>query len=166
MTMLNEDIVKELAKYDDLFNGFSYNDIIPERNEDEDEKEEETGVSLNPQETNGHIEENKSPISSSDSEEDVAKLEDRLKKEQLGSASLEKDSEIVHGSSKPEILVHTEEVNSLPSSPQKESESGKIEEPHHQEIKENLPSPCLNGDSPQKEENTPQQDKPEQKENS
>lgn len=30
MTMLNEEIVKEMSKYDDMFNGFSYNDIIPE----------------------------------------------------------------------------------------------------------------------------------------
>ena len=34
MTMLNEEIIKELAKYDELFNGFSYNDIIQEKDEE------------------------------------------------------------------------------------------------------------------------------------
>ncbi len=34
MTMLNEEIVKEMSKYDDMFNGFSYNDIVPEELEE------------------------------------------------------------------------------------------------------------------------------------
>ena len=33
MTMLNEDIVKEISKYDKMFDGFSYNDIVPEAGE-------------------------------------------------------------------------------------------------------------------------------------
>lgn len=39
MTMLNEEIIKELAKYDELFNGFSYNDIIQEKDEEAPEDE-------------------------------------------------------------------------------------------------------------------------------
>jgi hypothetical protein len=34
--MLNEDMVKEMMKYDDLFNGFSYNDIIEEEEVEHD----------------------------------------------------------------------------------------------------------------------------------
>lgn len=41
MTMLNEEIVKEMSKYDDLFNGFSYNDIIQEKEEGEMEGPED-----------------------------------------------------------------------------------------------------------------------------
>jgi hypothetical protein len=40
MTMLNEEIIKELAKYDELFNGFSYNDIIQEKDEEAPEEEQ------------------------------------------------------------------------------------------------------------------------------
>jgi hypothetical protein len=36
MTMLNEDMVKEMKKYDDMFNGFSYNDIIEEEDVEHD----------------------------------------------------------------------------------------------------------------------------------
>ena len=36
MTMLNEEIVKELAKYDELFNNFSYNDVVKDVDEEND----------------------------------------------------------------------------------------------------------------------------------
>ena len=39
--MLNEEIIKELAKYDEYFDGFSYNDIIQEKDEEVPEEMQE-----------------------------------------------------------------------------------------------------------------------------
>lgn len=44
MTMLNEEIVKEMSKYDELFNGFSYNDIIQEHEEGEMDQPEDDHI--------------------------------------------------------------------------------------------------------------------------
>lgn len=44
MTMLNEEIVKEMSKYDELFNGFSYNDIVQENEEGEMDQPEDDHI--------------------------------------------------------------------------------------------------------------------------
>lgn len=83
MTMLNEEIVKELAKYDDMFQGFSYNDIIQEKNDDEDDKEEETTHTEEMVEGKPHPGE-VAEESSSDSEENMERHADRVKDELMG----------------------------------------------------------------------------------
>lgn len=87
MTMLNEEIVKELSKYDDMFNGFSYNDIGQERNEEEEDKEEEMRMEDNPN-AEGYIMDE----TSDDSDYDIGELADGAKNEDLGLKPMRKKS--------------------------------------------------------------------------
>lgn len=81
--MLNEEIVKEMSKYDDMFNGFSYNDIIQEKFEDDEDKDEE-----NPQAENNadavQDEGEGQEDSSDDSDNEIANLGEVMNNPELG----------------------------------------------------------------------------------
>ena len=128
MTMLNEEIVKELAKYDELFNGFSYNDIIPERQEDEEEKEEEMGEAMHPHEQTPHADGNKSVSSSDDSEDDVAKLEDKLKHQHQGGLPKPDHLEVEVSSSKSKKKGSSDLLSPSKASPGKPKDERKAPE--------------------------------------
>jgi hypothetical protein len=83
MTMLNEEIVKELAKYDELFTNFSYNDVtMGDKNGDDDD---ENGLMVDPRRLQPENSTPKEPEDdgedSSDSEkeprEDVGAMEEK-----------------------------------------------------------------------------------------
>jgi serine/threonine protein kinase len=83
MTMLNEEIVKEMAKYDDLFNGFSYNDIIQEKFEDDEDREDENNHHEIIPDTN-QAEGEGQEDSSDDSDNEGGPLAEALNNEELG----------------------------------------------------------------------------------